>query len=41
MHPPAYVRQTLLADFTAVAPVQPPADAGILQDIWIARKPPQ
>lgn len=41
MHPPAYVRQTLLADFAAVAPVQPPADAGILQDIWIARKPPQ
>jgi len=38
--PPAYVRRTLLADFTAVAPFQPPADAGILQDVWIARKPP-
>ena len=39
LHPPAHVRSTLLADYADVAPARPPAAAGILQDVWIARKP--
>ena len=41
MHPPAYVRSTLLAGYADVALARPPAEVGILQDIWIARKPRQ
>jgi SAM-dependent methyltransferase len=39
LHPPSYVRQTLLSVFTDVRAVAVPAQAGLAQDLWSARKP--
>lgn len=39
IHPPRFVKETLLRDFEDVRMVPTPAASRIFQDIWIARKP--
>jgi SAM-dependent methyltransferase len=39
LHPPRYVRDTLLAAFTDVRAIAVPPEAGLSQDLWSARKP--
>jgi SAM-dependent methyltransferase len=39
IHPPAYVRDTLLGRFDRVEPIRPGPEASMTQDIWIAFKP--
>ncbi len=39
IHPPAYVRTTLLRGFEDVRMVQAPEPSALFQDIWVARKP--
>ncbi len=39
LHPPKYVFETLLAGFTDIQAITLPAEAGIGQDLWSARKP--
>ena len=39
VHPEAFVRQQLLAGWQGVERITPTAEDGMLQDVWIARKP--
>jgi glycosyltransferase involved in cell wall biosynthesis len=38
IHPPAFVRKRLFGEFADVRQVTVPAEAGMLQDLWLARK---
>ena len=38
IHPPSFVRGELLSGFATVEKVAPPPQAGIQQDVWLARK---
>jgi glycosyltransferase involved in cell wall biosynthesis/SAM-dependent methyltransferase len=38
VHPPAFVRNRLFRDFADVRQIPVPAEAGMLQDLWLARK---
>ena len=39
LHPPRYVREELLAGFTDIRQAAVPPEAGLHQDLWVARKP--